>query len=137
MISTIDMRTLRQLNLFSKITRVNTKYCFEYNNTIFFAVPKRLVNKALGEDLKNLNKIRSILNKRVKIIGEPKTIKDAKPFIEKISGATINELKVDGDSIVVDATRTNKATLIGREKRRLKEMKKIIGTFFNKDFVVA
>lgn len=131
------MRTLRQLNLFSKITRVNTKYCFEYNNTIFFAVPKRLVNKALGEDLKNLNKIRSILNKRVKIIGEPKTIKDAKPFIEKISGATINELKVDGDSIVVDATRTNKATLIGREKRRLKEMKKIIGTFFNKDFVVA
>lgn len=131
------MKTLRYLNLFAKITRVNTKYCFNYNNVIFFAIPKRLLGKALGENLKNLNKLREILNKRIKIVAQPNGIKDTKKFIEKISGATINEIKIEGNEIIVDATRTNKATLIGREKRRLKEMKKIIGTFFNKEFRVA
>ena len=138
MASTINMQDLRHLNLFSKITRVNTRHFFEYNNTLVFFVPRRLVSKALGENAKNLKKMNEILGKRIKVVSQPESTKDAKLFIERIvSPVKFNDLEIADKEIIVNAGRMNKAALIGREKRRLNEMKKIIKYFFKKDFKIV
>ena len=41
---TIDMQDMRYLNLFGRITQVQTRLCFQYNNFIVFCVPKGLVS---------------------------------------------------------------------------------------------
>ena len=78
MVSTIDMQDLRYLNLFGKITRINTKYCFEYNNAIYFCVPRNLIRKAVGPEGKNIRKLSEIIRKRVRVVAIPRGIEDAK-----------------------------------------------------------
>ncbi len=138
MASTLDMQDLRYLNLFTKITRVNTRYFFRYNNMLVFFVPKKLVSKALGENTINLKKMSEIVKKRIRVVAQPQSIKDAKSFIENIiSPVTFNDLETTEDEIIVNAGRMNKAALIGRDKRRLNEMQKIIKVFFKRDFKIV
>ncbi len=138
MASTLDMGDLRYLNLFSKITRINTRYFFQYNNILFFCVPKNLISKALGRNAENLKKISGILKKRIRIIAKPFSIKDAKQFIEKIiSPITFQNFEIKNNEIIITAGRMNKAALIGRDKRRLLEMQKIVKTFFKMEFKIV
>jgi len=135
--STIDMQNMRHLNLFSKITKIDTRFCFVYNQTIIFCVPKHLVSRAIGEGGKNSKELNKILGKKVKIIPAPNGIQDAKQFIQSIvDPIEFKDLDVKEEEIVIHAGK-NKAALIGREKRRLIEMKKIIKNFFGRDIRIA
>ena len=138
MASTINMQDMRYLNLFAKITQVNTRFCFRYNEIIIFCVPRRLVSKAIGEGGKNVKKLSEILGKKVKIIPTPKGIEDVRGFIEKIvSPVMFRDLEIKDDEIILNAGNQSKAALIGRNKRRLLEMQKIINDYFNKDFRIV
>jgi len=138
MVSTIDMQDMRYLNLFEKITRVSTRFCFKYNEALVFCVPKRLVSKALGENAKNAKQMNHILNKRVKIIAAPMGIQDTKTFIQAIiSPVTFKNLEITPTEIILTAGSQSKAALIGRNKRRLLEMQKIVRDFFKKEFRIV
>lgn len=138
MVNTIDMQDLRYLNLFSKITRINTRFCFKYNEAIIFCVPKSLVSKAIGENGKNVRKIHEILGKRVKVIAKPRGIQDIKSFIESIvAPVKFKDLEIKDNEIILSAGSQNKAALIGRNKRRFLEMQKIIKDFFGKEFRIV
>ena len=50
MVNTIDMQDMRHLNLFNQISRVRTRFCFKYNNTLIFCVPYLMLQKAIGEN---------------------------------------------------------------------------------------
>ena len=136
--NTIDMQHMRYLNLFSKITRVSTRFCFNYNEMIVFCVPKQLVSRALGERGKNLQEINKILGKKIRIIPIPKTVQHAKQFIEAIvHPVTFKNLEITEDEIVLTAGSQNKAALIGRNKRRLLEMQKIVRDFFRREYRIV
>jgi len=136
MISTLNMQDLRYLNLFAQITKVNTRYFFEYNSMLVFCVPRKLVKQALGENAENL--MSGIVGKRIRVVAQPDGIEDAKEFIGRIvSPLTFSGLEVTADEIIMNAGRMNKALLIGREKRRLIEMQKIIKDFFKRDFRIV
>ncbi|MCK5624864.1 hypothetical protein KAI04_03415 [Candidatus Pacearchaeota archaeon] len=138
MVNTIDMQDMRYLNLFGKITRISTRYCFKYNEALIFCVPKRLISQAFGENAKNAKQMSQILNKRIKIIGLPKDVKDAKSFIAAIvSPVRFKELEITPNEIILTAGSQSKAALIGRNKRRLLEMQKIIKDFFKRDFRIV
>lgn len=139
MVKTIDMKDMRHLNLFEKITRVRTQFCFEYNDYIMFCVPRFKLNQALGKDRHNIKRISEILKKKVRILVCPGSIKDAKWFIESIiSPAGFKEIKIlDNEIVVTSGNVQNKATLLGRNKRRLLEMKKIVSDFFGLEYRVA
>lgn len=137
MANTIDMQDLRYLNLFNNVTRINTQYCFEYNNIIFFCVPKNLISRAIGENASNIRRMSEIMKKRVRIIAIPKDISDAKMFIETITNPVqIKEIEINENEIIVGGNVQTKAALIGRNKRRLLEMQSIIRDFFKKNFRV-
>lgn len=139
MVNVIDRKDIRYLNLFSNVTRIPTKYCFEYNNVIIFCVPRKLLRKAVGEDAKNLRKISEIIRKRVKVVAIPESVEDARGFIEAvISPFTFRDFEISGNEIIVTGGGSqNKAALIGRNKKRLQEMQEIIRDFFKKDFRIA
>lgn len=129
------MQDMRYLNLFSKITRINTRYCIKYNEMLIFCVPKDYVMRAIGQDARNVKIISEILGKRVRIIPSPRGIFDAKPFIEHIvRPVTFKDLEIKGNEIILTAGSQSKAALIGRNKRRLIEMQKIVKDYFGKEF---
>jgi transcription antitermination factor NusA-like protein len=127
MVNTLDMQDLRYLNLFEKVTRIRTHYCFEYNNTIIFCVSREFVSQAIGPDARNLRRISDIIKKRVKVISIPKDSQDIRRFIEMIvSPVTFKDLEILPNEIILNAGSQSKAALIGREK--------ITKDFFKKDF---
>ena len=135
MVNTINMQDIRYLNLFGKITKVNTRFCFKYNEIIIFCVPRRLVSKAIGKGGVNVKQMSEILRKKIKIIPISQGIQDAKDFIEAIvSPVKFKDLEIKDNEIIITAGSQSKAALIGRNRRRFLEMQKIIKDFFGRGF---
>ena len=136
---TLDMQFIRYLNLFEKITRVRIQHCFSYNFTIIFVVPKMVMAKAIGENGKNIKELSEILERKVKVIAEPKGREDIEKFILSIvHPINFKNVDIKDDFLVINAGRQNKAALIGRNKTRLEEMKNILESYFGiKDVRIA
>jgi transcription antitermination factor NusA-like protein len=135
---TIDMQDMRYLNLFGRITKVSTRFCFKYNENIIFCVPRPLISKAVGEGGKNIRHINEILKKRIKVIPRPQGIHDAKQFIgEIVKPVSFKDLEIKNNEMILTAGSQSKAALIGRNKRRFLEMQKIVKDFFGKEFKIV
>lgn len=129
----IDMQMMRYINLFSKITRIETTKVFAYNNQIIFVVPKSKVSIAIGRDAVNAKKLNEILRKKIKIVAMPVT--DDSEGIEKfikdvVAPVEFNGIEMRGDSLVLNAGRQSKAALIGRGRQREKELADVLKNFF-------
>lgn len=132
MAEVIDMKLMRYLNVFEKVTRVSTRYCFLYNNTIIFAVPKSKVSKAVGKNGANVKKIGEIFRRKIKIIPLPNDKEEISEFVKNIvDPVTFNKVDIKNDEVVVNAGRQSKAALIGRGRIREKELEDILNTLFN------
>lgn len=95
------------------------------------------MSRAIGEGGKNVRRLSEILSKRIKIISAPNGISDARKFIESIvDPIRFKGLEIRNDDMIATGNTQSKAALIGRNKRRLFEMQKVIKDFFNKDFKV-
>ena len=138
MVGTIGMQEIRYINLFGRITKINTRFCFPYNETIVFCVQRPLMSKAIGERGKNIKQLSHILNKKIKVISLPKDVNDVSDFIRAIVNPVMfKELEIKDNEIILNAGNQSKAALIGRNKRRLIEMQKIIKDFFAKEFRIV
>jgi|WetSurMetagenome_2_1015567.scaffolds.fasta_scaffold941807_2 transcription antitermination factor NusA-like protein len=133
MTAVIDMKAMRYINLLDKVSRVKTRRCFTYNNAVFFAVNKNQVSQAIGPAASNIRAIQESLGMRVKIIKEAEGINDARRFIEDIvSPIRPKDIEVkDGAMLITAGNTQNKASLIGRDKRRLEELKLIVQENFS------
>jgi len=137
MVKTIDMQEMRYLNLFEQMTGVRTRFCFKYNENIFFCVPRPMISRAIGERGRNIRRMSEILRRNIRVIAAPRGIQDADYFIRSIiNPLNIRDFQINDGEIIVGGGKS-KAALIGRNKRRLFEMQKIISDFFGKDFRIA
>jgi NusA-like KH domain protein len=134
----IDMKSMRYINLLDKVSRVRTRRCFVHNNTIFFAVNSKFVSKAIGPSASNIKKIQEQIGKRIKIIKEANGLIDCKRFVEDIvSPVKIKSLEIKQNVIVITAgSNQNKAALIGRDKRRYDELRKILQDVYQLDLKI-
>ena len=64
--STINIQTMRYINLLDSTSRVKTRKCFVYNNTIIFAVPSELMSRAIGPNASNIHYLQEKLGKRIR-----------------------------------------------------------------------
>lgn len=137
MVNTIDMQEMRYLNLFERIMKVRTRFCFKYSETIVFCVPRPLVAKSIGRGGENIRKMSGILGKKIKVVAAPYGIGDAEIFIKAVvNPITFNSFEIRDKQIIIGGGK-NKAMLIGRNKRRLLEMQKIVRGFFGKEFRIV
>jgi len=131
MVKVLNMQFIRYANLFGRVTRIRTNHCFEYNNTIVFAVPRRFVGQAIGEDNKNLKQLNHLIGKKVKIVPIPDGKEDIENFVSVIvSPAKFRAIEIKDGEAIMNASTQNKASLIGRNKVRLEEMEGILGQYF-------
>ncbi len=131
----IDMQTMRYINLLDKASHVKTSRCFVHNNTIFFAVRKAEISKAIGPAATNIRKMQDSLGKKVKIIRDVSDLDDLQRFVEDIvSPVKVKSVEIkDGVVIITAGSNQNKAILIGRNKRRYDELKRVIQDYFSLD----
>lgn len=136
--ATIDMQTMRYINLLDRASNVKTKQCFIYNNTIFFAVPRELISKAIGPAALNVRKIQENLGKKVRIIQEPNGLTDARRFIQDlIAPNKFKSLEIKDNNLIINGgNNQNKAILIGRNKKRAEELHKIIYDIYGLDLKI-
>ena len=127
----LDMQFIRYANLFNKITRIRCSHCFEYNNAIIFAIPRKFVMKAIGKNNSNLEKLSRVIGKRIKIVAIPNGKQDVEGFVSIITKPVkFNGIELKGEEAIITAGMQNKAALIGRGKIRLLEMQNILGQYF-------
>ena len=128
----IDMQTMRYLNLLDQVSHVKTSKCFSHNNTVFFAVNRRDVSRAIGPGAVNVKKIQNSIGMKIRIIKEVKGVEEAKEFIESIvSPVKIKSIEIKDSQIIITAgNNQNKASLIGRNRRREEELQRIVSDFF-------
>ncbi|MBI3334867.1 hypothetical protein HYZ97_05255 [Candidatus Pacearchaeota archaeon] len=133
----IDMQTMRYINLLDRTSHVKTTKCFLYNNAIIFAVPDTLVARAIGPQASNLRYIQDQIGKRIRVIREAGDIGDAERFISDIvSPITFKSLEIKEGTAILTAGSQSKAALIGRNKRRYDELKKIVQNTYNLDLKI-
>ena len=138
MTKTIDMQHMRYINLFRKISRISPHHCFCYNNIIIFVVAKKSLRLAIGNESRNLRKLNQIIGRKVRVVIEPIGIEDAEQFVSTIiAPAEIKNIEIEGNSLIINAGGQNKAILIGRNKSRFEEMKKIIKEYFEKELKIV
>ena len=136
--ATLTMQTMRYINVLDQAAKVKTSKCFVYNNTVFFAVPKALVAKAIGPGARHIKSIQQKLGRKVKIIQEAEEGAVSK-FVSSIVSPvefTSAEIK-DGELVIKAGNMQNKAGLLGRHKKRLEELKKIVQGVFRVDVKVV
>lgn len=128
----MDINKIRYLNLFEKITRIRARNCFLYNNVTYFVVPRNEVFNAIGKNSENLRRIGDTLNKKVKVIAAVNKMPEAPEFISQIiSPLKLKDIQIKEKEIIIDAgDRQTKALLMGRDKKKLEELKKIINESF-------
>ena len=128
---TLDMQSIRYINLFGKITRVNIQHCFHYNANIIFVVPRQKIAKAVGEEGTNIKKLSEILNRKIKVVPLPDGREDIEKFITAIvHPIKFKSLEIKDDTVTINAGKQSKAALIGRNRSRLNEMEKILDSYF-------
>jgi transcription antitermination factor NusA-like protein len=131
MTKVLDMQFIRYANIFDKVTNIRTNHCFEYNNNIIFAVPRVFVMRAIGMDNCNLRRLSDIIGKRVKIVAIPNGKEDMESFISVVTHPVkFKAVEIKDGEVIINASSQSRASLIGRDKRRLKEMENIIEQYF-------
>lgn len=138
--ATIDMQTMRYINILARVSGVRARKCFVYNGTIYFAVEPRFISQALGPGGRNIRIISEQLEKRVRIIKDVSdSIRDVQRFVESIvSPVDFISLEFrEGMYILTAGSRTRAATLIGRNKVRLEELNKILEDYFGKGLKIV
>ena len=134
----INMQTMRYINLLDRESRVKTSKCFVYNNTIYFAVPPEKISKAIGPNANNIRRLQEQIGKKIRIIKKVGNKEDAGKFVQEIV-APVRFKSVDiNDNVVIITAGSNqsKASLIGRDKRRLLELSKILKDLFDFDLKI-
>ena len=136
--SIIDMKLMRYINLLDRTSRVKTRKCFVYNNIIVFAVPRAMVSQAIGPGALNIRRMQEQLGRRIKIVSEPQGLEDAQNFVKEIvSPIRFKSLELKDGVFILNAGSTSKAALIGRNKKRLEELKQIIFNNFGIDLKIV
>jgi len=130
--TTLDITSIQQINLFSKITGVRAQNCFNYSNSILFVVDPNFFSRALGQSGENLRRLSMFLKKKVRIIRTPDS-NDMERFVQAIVfPIKFKKLTVDeAGNVVINAGQQSKASLIGRDHARLNELTSIVKQYFN------
>ncbi len=135
MTTTIDMKLMRYINLFSKISNVPTTKCSVYNDQIIFAVPESQVSQAIGPAAINVRRMREVLGRKIRIVVMPSSLDNKQEigkFIQEVvNPIEFNKIEINGDEIVVSAGRQSKAALIGRNRIREQELSNIVKNFLH------
>lgn len=120
---------IQKINFFESLTNAKVKELMD-EEKITIIVDEGEIGKAIGKKGKNIKMIENMLRKRIKIVEFSKDpLKFTARFIYPIKAELI-ELKDNNIEISVKDRKT-KGLLIGRERKNLNEIGKLLKEYFN------
>ena len=126
------MKAIQYLNIFERVTKIKTRYCFEYNSSIIFAVPSYLVPKAIGENGANVKRLSAIMNRKVKVVAIPSVPSDIANFIETVVyPVKFKRITIELGKVTIQAGPQAKALVIGRNRVKINRLKYILERYFD------
>jgi len=129
--TTFDITSIQQINLFSRITGVQAKNCFNYSNTLIFVVDSFLLNRAIGIGGENVRRLSAYLKKKIKIIRTPQPDELEGFILTVVYPLKFKGLKNENGSVTIQAGQQSKASLIGRNHSRINELIEIVKQYFD------
>ncbi len=132
-----DLELIKYRTLFENLTGVIVKDCFMKNSSIIvFIVPEKHIGLAIGKNGSNVKKLESVLKKKLKIVefsNDP--VKFVKSLIAPIKP---KDIYMENNVVnIVPASVADKAQLIGRESKNLKDIKNIVKRYFDVDVKIV
>lgn len=126
----LDITTIGYIRIFEKNTQARVKDCFLEGDKIFFIVHPGQIGRAIGKRGENIKKIAKLLNKGLRII-EFNT--DVKRFVANALIPIRNAvIKLEGKDLNIELKDYNsKAKVIGRDRKKLKNLQKLVSKYFD------
>ena len=129
--TTFDITSIQQINIFSRITGVQAKNCFNYSNTMIFVVDEALINRAIGRGAENIRSLSAYLKKKIKIIRTPQPDELEKFISVIVFPLQFKGIKNENGVVSIHAGQQSKASLIGRNHARIDELSSIVKQYFD------
>lgn len=121
---------MRLMSLFSKVTRVLPKACFEDDlENLIFIIPPKTIRNAFGRDGANIKRLTDLLKRKFKIIEYNENLL---VFVKNsILPLKADEITQENDIISVKSSDVKtKSLLIGRNARNLRALEKVVQKYF-------
>jgi transcription termination/antitermination protein NusA len=129
----LDAQTLQTMTLFEKLTHARVKDCFEDSfGTLVFVVMEGQVKKALGKNVENIDKLKKVFNKKIRIL---EFSSDVVTFIKNVvRPIKLDDVVVNGKVYTMVAqSHKDRGILIGRNATTLRNSESIVKSYFEID----
>lgn len=124
----LDLKSIQCINIFYKVTGVRTQESFVYNNVRLFVVDSSMLGKALGEKGINIRRLGYMLHQRVRVIPESGIENFTRMIVQPVK---FKRMVDESGFVTIFAGQQAKASLIGRDKVRIKELSELLRQHFN------
>lgn len=117
------------MGVFSRISGVDVKDCFEYDETVYFVVNPGNMGKALGKGGSTIRRAQEAIKKKVKVV---EFNIDVIAFVKNLLyPRIIDGVQLDGEMLVIKSmNRPTKGMLIGRNAKNLNMVRDVVQRYF-------
>lgn len=121
--------SLQYMNIFRRVTNTLPKDYFEVNSELVFVVNRAEVGAALGKGGANIRKLKELLNKKIKVVGSGKDVKElVANFLYPIKTKNIS---TDNSLIELELNQSSdRRTLLRNSQCQLKLLKNVVKRYF-------
>ena len=127
-----DLKTLKYMSFFERLTGTDVKDCIEDEDRLIFIVSQLQLRRAVGRDGSNVKRIEKELNKRIKVVEySPNLVSFIKSLIMPLRAEEIVEDKEKGIITIKSNDRKTKGLLIGKSARNLRKYEEIVKRYFD------
>jgi N utilization substance protein A len=118
-----DEEAIRLINLFETLTGISVKDCvIGDNNEVFMLIEEGKLGLAIGKNGKNIKRVENLVKKNIKVF---EFSPDINIFIKRVIPG-INKLNLEGNKLEIWVEKSFRPVVIGREKKNLSILKKIL-----------
>ena len=116
------------INLFERLTKASVKDCF-INDIILFVIKEGNIAKAIGKKGRNVFMISNLLKKRIKLV---EFSNDAEIFIKNMIYPIEGKIYKENNLVCIELNKSSdKAIILGRDRKNLNELQKIVSKYFD------
>lgn len=126
----ITTEVIGYINLFENLTRARVKGCHPSSETLVFVVYEGDAGKAIGKGGENIRRLTSLLKKKIKIV---EFSDDPLKFISNFIFPIKAEIRFEDEkTVVIEGQGARfKQSVLGPERKNLKDMQSIVSNYFN------
>jgi len=133
-VRTYNSEIIGYINVFESVTKAKVKDCY-LDKQLVFIVEQGEIGKAIGKKGSNVKRVSNLLKKSVRVIEFNNNVEI---FIKNLIMPVNGKIYKEGDGVVFIELGSNadRASVLGKNKKNLKELKEVVNKYFNVEIKV-